>query len=174
MSARERFRQVLAGIPTLGRTTTAGARRNSRRIARRKTVERFIARREEGKRVFPARFRLDFGKGRSCGTNGRTIVALKSISSNNRDLSIREVGTSTREKKRVDETRDEGRGEKSARMSLSRSEELFLFAFRGRTVDEITANFLVRGRNAQARACFVSRERGARIRSSRFRERVSE
>lgn len=55
-------------------------------------MERFIARREEGKRVFPARFRLDFGKGRSCGTNGRTIVALKSISSNNRDLSIREVG----------------------------------------------------------------------------------
>lgn len=111
MSARERFRQVLAGIPTLGRTTTAGARRNSRRIARRKTVERFIARREEGKRVFPARFRLDFGKGRSCGTNGRTIVALKSISSNNRDLSIREVGTSTRDKKRVDETRGRKRRE---------------------------------------------------------------
>lgn len=128
MSARERFRQVLAGIPTLGRTTTAGARRNSRRIARRKTVERFIARREEGKRVFPARFRLDFGKGRSCGTNGRTIVALKSISSNNRDLSIREVGTSNprKEKSRRNERK---RGEKSARMSLSRSEELFLFRF---------------------------------------------
>lgn len=75
---------------------------------------RFIAKREEGKRVFPARFRLDFGKGRSCGTNERTIVALKSISSNNRDLSIR---VRRPEERRVKETRGKEKREIGAEES---------------------------------------------------------
>lgn len=106
---------------------------------------RFIAKREEGKRVFPARFRLDFGKGRSCGTSERTIVAPKSISSNNRDLSIRErrpeeraeerrredEGGRERERKRSEESSKQGRGIAPARSPRAK-------------LDEITASFLAR------------------------------
>ena len=64
----------------------------------------FHSEREEDGPVFrTARFRLDFEKGRSCGTNELPSPP-KSISSNNRDLPIRANGEKTGRRKLGEES----------------------------------------------------------------------